>query len=183
MAPNVRSRPVTSAAVVLTAGLMLASCGHDAGQDSAQTAPPTTTPGNTISAGFGPWPSSPAGTPVGSLKELFEAVDQRLDCPGPAEGFSGPDPVLFLDNGEQLVGRQCGETILMAWSEDPAQIHQARELLLTTKVPVPMVSSTHWFVADTSAAGQGGTDAAQHQAASTDLTGLAHELGGEFTVG
>jgi hypothetical protein len=183
MARNVRSLPVNSAAVVLTAGLMLAGCGYDVGEDCAQTSPPTATPSNTISAGSGPSPSSPVSTAVGSLDELFEAVDQRLDCPGPSEGFSGPDPVLFLDNGEQLVGRQCGETILMAWSEDPAQIHQARELLLATQAPVPMASSMHWFVADTSQAGKGSTDATLHQAASTDLTRLAHELGGEVTVG
>jgi hypothetical protein len=183
MARNVWSLPVNSAAVVLTAGLLLAGCGHDAGQDSAQSSPPTTTPSNTISADSGPSQSSTVSTPVGSLEELFEAVDQRLDCPGPSEGFSGQDPVLFLDKGEQLVGRQCGETILMAWSEDHSQIQQARELLLATEAPVPMVSSTHWFVADISEAGQGGTGAPKHQAASTDLARLADELGAEFTVG
>ncbi|MFC0248557.1 hypothetical protein ACFFIO_08580 [Citricoccus parietis] len=27
--------------------------------------------------------------PVDSLDGLFEAVDERFDCPGPADGFSG----------------------------------------------------------------------------------------------
>jgi hypothetical protein len=120
---------------------------------------------------------------VGGLDELFEAVDERFDCPGPSDGFSGEDHFFFLDGGEQLVGRQCGETIVMAWSQDPSLIQDARELLSSTGEPVPMVGTAQWFVADTTEVGEGGTGAPEHQAASTDLDSLAAELGADFAEG
>jgi hypothetical protein len=182
MAVKVRSFPA-SGAVMLTAGLVLTSCASEAGQGASETPPPATTPSDTTSTNPESSQSSTMATPVGSLDELFEAVDERFDCPGPLDGFSGEDYFFFLDGGEQLMGRQCGETIVMAWSEDPSLIQDARELLASTGKPVPTVGTAQWFVADTTEAGEGGTGAPEHQAGSKDLDRLAAELGADFTKG
>ncbi|WP_147301173.1 hypothetical protein [Citricoccus muralis] len=120
---------------------------------------------------------------MGSLDELFEAVDERFDCPGPSDGFSGEDHFFMVGGGEQLVGRRCGETIVMAWSEDQSLIQGARELLNSAVAPVPVAGTAEWFVADVTEAGEGGTGAPEHQAASKDLDRLAAELGADLTEG
>jgi hypothetical protein len=121
--------------------------------------------------------------PVGSLDELFQAVDERFDCPGASDGFFGKDYFFMVDGGDQLVGRQCGETIVMAWSQDQLLIQGARELLSSAVAPVPVVGTAEWFVADITEAGEGGTGVPEHQSASTDLDRLAAELGADFTAG
>ncbi len=177
MAVTVRSIPASGAGVVLTAGLVLTGCASEAGQGSSEAPPPATTPSDTTSTTPESSQSSTMATPVGSLDELFEAVDERFDCPGPSDGFSGKDHFFFVDGGEQLAGRQCGETIVMTWSEDRSLIQGARELLSSTGASVPMVGTAEWFVADTTETGEGGTGAPEHQAASKDLDRLAAELG------
>ncbi|MFC4429953.1 hypothetical protein [Citricoccus alkalitolerans] len=120
---------------------------------------------------------------VGSLDELFEAVDERFDCPGPSDGFFGEDHFFMIEDGQQLVGRKCGETIVLAWSEDESLIQGARELLNSAIAPVPVVGTAGWFVADVAEAGEGGTGAPEHQATAKDLDRLATELGADITEG
>lgn len=182
MAVAVQSFP-TGAGVVLMTGLVLTGCASEAGQGPSEASPPAAAPSDTTPTNPESSRSSTMAAPVGSLDELFEVVDERFDCPGPSDGFSGEDHFFFLDGGEQLVGRQCGETIVMAWSEDPSLIQGARDLLTSTGEPVPMASTADWFVADTTEAGEGGTGAPEHQAGSKDLDGLAAELGADFTEG
>ncbi|MFB2571760.1 hypothetical protein [Micrococcus sp. IITD107] len=118
MTVKMRSLPACGAVVVLTAGIVLTGCGSEAGQGAGETPSPPTTPSETTSTNPESTRSSPLASPVGSLDELLEAVDERFDCPDPSDGFSGEDHFFMIDGGEQLVGRQCGETIVMAWSED-----------------------------------------------------------------
>lgn len=190
MAVETRSLPARGAVVVLTAGIVLTGCGSEAGQsggEAGQSAteapPPATTPSETTSPNPESTQSSPVADPVGSLDELFDAVDERFDCPDPSDGFSGEDHFFMVDGGDQLVGRQCGETIVMAWSEDQSPIQGARELLSSAVAPVPVAGTAHWFVADVTEAGEGGTGAPEHQATSKDLDRLAAELGADFTEG
>jgi hypothetical protein len=178
-----RSFSASGTALVLTAGLVLSGCGNQAGQWPTETSPPAITPSNPTSTHPDVSPSPTTADPVGSLDELFEAVDGRFDCPGPADGFFGGDYFFMVDGHGQLVGRQCGETIVMAWSEDPSLIQGAREMLNSAVAPVPVVGTAQWFVADITEAGEGGTGLPEHQAASKDLDGLAAELGAEFTEG
>lgn len=183
MAGKLRSVPTGSAVLVLTAGFVLTGCGSEAGQGEPETTSPATTSSESTSTHPESSPSSTMVTPVGSLDELFEAVDERFDCPGPSDGFSGEDHFFMVEGGEQLVGRQCGETVVMAWSDDETLIQGARELLDSAVAPVPVVGTEQWFVADTTEAGEGGTGASEHQAASKDLDRLAAELDADFTEG
>lgn len=183
MAVKMRSFPANGAVAVLTAGLVLTGCGSQAGQWSTETSPPAITPSSPTSTHLESTQSPTSTNPVGSLDELFQAIDERFDCPGPADGFSGKDYFFMVDGGGQLVGRQCGETIVMAWSQDQSLIQGARELLSSAVAPVPVVGTAEWFVADITEAGEGGTGAPEHQAASKDLDRLAAELGADFTEG
>lgn len=180
---KVRSLPVSGAVVMLTAGIVLTGCGGEEGQSAPETSSPVTTPSATMSPNAESTQSSAVADPVGSLDELFEAVDERFDCPGPSDGFSGEEYLFVVDGDERLVGRQCGETIIMAWSEDQSLIQGARELLDSAVAPVPVVGTAEWFVADVTEAGEGGTDAPEHQAASKDLDRLAAELDADLIEG
>jgi hypothetical protein len=183
MAVKMRSFPTRGAVVVLTAGLVLTGCGSESGQWATETSPPAITPSSPTSTHRESTQFPTMTNPVGSLDELFEAVDERFDCPGPSDGFSGKDYFFMVDGVDQLVGRQCGETIVMAWSEDQLLIQGARELLSSAVTPVPVVGTAEWFVADVTEAGEGGTGAPEHQAASKDLDRLAAELGADSIEG
>ena len=176
-----RSFPTSAITVMVAAGVVLTGCSSAAEEKGTDTASPVPVPGETRQAHRGASPPLPTVTPVGNLDELFEAVDKRLDCPGPDDGFSGEAHFFFAPGRSQLEGRQCGETIVMAWSKDESLIRSARELLRATGEPVPMVGTAEWFVADTTEAGEGGTGAPEHQARSKDLDRLAAELGATFT--
>ncbi|GAA4762311.1 hypothetical protein GCM10025784_06820 [Citricoccus nitrophenolicus] len=172
-----RSTPNRGAVVALAAGLALAGCGSETGKGvPASQAPAATTSGST-SPNPGSSLSTPVSDSVGSLDELFEAVDERLDCPGPSDGFFGEDHYFMVGGGAQLVGRLCGETMVMAWSDDPSMIQGARELLSSSVAPVPVVGTAEWFVADMTEAREGGTGVPKHQAASKDLGRIAADLG------
>ncbi|MEW1980129.1 hypothetical protein AB0333_04240 [Citricoccus sp. NPDC079358] len=55
--------------------------------------------------------------------------------------------------------------------------------LFEAVAPVPVVGTGEWFVADITEAGEGGTGAPEHQAATKDLGRLATELSADFSEG
>ncbi|GAA1673718.1 hypothetical protein GCM10010977_26620 [Citricoccus zhacaiensis] len=183
MSVKVWSLTARGAVAVSMGALVLTGCGNEAAPGAPETPFPAATPSETTSGTPESSRSSRTAAPVDSLDELFEAVDDRFDCPSPSDGFSGQDHFFMVDGGERLVGRQCGETIVMAWSEDRALIQGARELLSSAVEPVPVVGTAEWFVADITEAGEGGTGATDHQAASKDLDRLAAELGADVDEG
>jgi hypothetical protein len=177
-----RSLPANGAVAVMSVGLILTGCGSESGPAASDAPVAAATASETASASPKPAHSSPAALPIGSLDELFQAVDERLDCPEVLDGFSWDDYLFVVDGGE-LRGRQCGETLVMAWSGDQSLIRGARDLMSSAGGPVPTVGTPEWFVADITGVGEGGTGVPEHQAGSRDLNGLAAELGADFTAG
>lgn len=184
MVAKVGSFPASGVVVVLMAGLALAGCAKEAGEGTPATPSPTTTiTSDTTRPHPKPSQSSTMAAPVGSLDELFEAVDESLGCPDPDDGFSGEAHFFFAPGRSQLEGRQCGETIVMAWSKDQSLIRSARELLIATGEPVPMVGTAEWFVADTTESREDSAATPELQARFKDLDRLATELDADVIEG
>lgn len=114
-----------------------------------------------------------------NVDELFDAVDDELDCPE-----TSSDHYVFTIPGRDdktLQGRSCGDSILMAHSEDPTFVTDIQNLLAAHGGgPVPMVHNDHWFVMDiTEVAG----DSPEHLShpGSRDLSGLASTWGAVYS--
>lgn len=176
-----RSLPAGCAVAVLIAGLILTGCGTETAQDQNENPPPSTAPRITTSPNPGSTQTSTANISATNLDELFQVVDEYLDCPVDPNGVSGEAYLFDIDGSEELEGRQCGESIVMAWSDNPSLIQGVRDLLSSADENVPMAGTTEWVVADVSEAGKGGTGAEEHQAASKDLEGFAAATGADYT--
>lgn len=115
------------------------------------------------------------------LDELFEAVDDELGCPEASSdqyGFSIP-------NHEQdfLQGQTCGNSVLMAHSEDPTVITEIQNMMATIQGgSIPLVHDTNWLIMDiTEVAEDRGATNLDHPE-SRDLEELAASWGAAYSV-
>ena len=115
------------------------------------------------------------------LDDLFEAVDAELECPEESSdqyGFSIP-------NHEQdfLHGYTCGDSVILAHSEDPTVITEIQNMLATVQGgSIPLVHNTNWLIIDiTEVAGDGRATNLDHPD-SRDLEALAASWGAAYSV-
>ncbi|MFC7403358.1 hypothetical protein [Citricoccus sp. GCM10030269] len=176
-------REVWAVMSALAAGALLTACASsepEAGA-GAQSGTGTAPKGSPSSVASGQPSAQESPVSFESLEDLFDTVDERLDCPKQDRG----EHFFMVDGAPEtgLPGRQCGTGVLMSWSDDPAVVEEAVQLLHSGG-PVPMAAGNEWFVADVTEVLQTQSgEAVVSLPESTDLESLAHELGGTFTAG
>lgn len=131
--------------------------------------------------GCGTTEESPAAEPAHfeNVDELFEAVDEQLDCPEHSSGDYG------FDTGEEsgvLLGRSCADSVVMVFSEDETVISNIQEMMATAQGGTLRVAhNTSWMVADITEVAAGGQNADLAQPGSRDLETLAEAFGGTYS--
>ncbi|MEW1981403.1 hypothetical protein AB0333_10795 [Citricoccus sp. NPDC079358] len=150
---------------VVAVGLLLAACGG--GQ--ASTADPSASGSMAPSA-------SASGQHFDSLEAVFTAVDDELGCPAEVSGDHS-----FMIDGEPtgLPGRQCGNNLLIGWSDDPTKAEAALGIVADADGEVSAVQGPGWFVADVSEVAER-ADMSGPDSESNDLKALAEQLGASY---
>lgn len=148
------TRTLQIAAIAATAGLLLSGCARPEDQTAAEPAH------------------------FENVDELYDAVDEQLDCP------EGPNTDYGFDMGEEsgvLSGRSCANSVVMAFSEDEAVISDIHEMMTTAQGGTLYIAhNANWLVADiTEVAGDGQATDLAHPG-SRDLESLAAAFGGDY---
>ncbi len=115
------------------------------------------------------------------LEALFEAVDDELGCPEASSdqyGFSLP-----THEQDFLYGHTCGDSIVVAHSEDPTVITEIQNMMATVQGgSIPLVHDTNWLIMDITEVAEDGDGANLDHPESRDLEELAASWGAAYSV-
>lgn len=115
------------------------------------------------------------------LDALFEAVDDELACPEASSdryGFTIPN-----HEHDFFYGHTCGDSIILAHSEDPTVITEIQNMMATVQGgSIPLVHNTNWLIMDITEVAEDGDAANLDHPESRDLEELAASWGAAYSV-